>query len=172
MPTPVTDGTYLYVIRDNGVLFCLDLKSGRTVYGPQRLRPATYTGSPVLADGKIYVTNEDGVTVVFRAGPKFELLVARHAIAKHCGVFRELARRFCPGRDIVAGGGVQGVQDIRAQGVVHHVGFQLIAQGRLRDDQRGLIARDPVHLQMGHGSDTQNEAESGDADDEYFAAKT
>ena len=28
----------------------------------------------MLADGKIYVTNEDGVTNVFRAGPKFELL--------------------------------------------------------------------------------------------------
>ena len=28
----------------------------------------------MLADGKIYVTNEDGVTSVIKAGPKFELL--------------------------------------------------------------------------------------------------
>ena len=28
----------------------------------------------MLADGKIYVTSEEGVTSVFRAGPKFELL--------------------------------------------------------------------------------------------------
>ena len=28
----------------------------------------------MLADGKIYITNEDGMTVVVRAGPKFELL--------------------------------------------------------------------------------------------------
>jgi outer membrane protein assembly factor BamB len=28
----------------------------------------------VLADGRIYVTNEDGLTSVFKAGPKFELL--------------------------------------------------------------------------------------------------
>jgi outer membrane protein assembly factor BamB len=28
----------------------------------------------VLADGKIYITNEDGVTSVVKAGPKFELL--------------------------------------------------------------------------------------------------
>jgi outer membrane protein assembly factor BamB len=74
VPTPVTDGTYLYVIRDNGVMFCLDLKSGRTVYGPQRIKPATYSGSPVLADGKIYVTNEDGITVVVKAGPQFQVL--------------------------------------------------------------------------------------------------
>jgi outer membrane protein assembly factor BamB len=74
VPSPVTDGTYLYVVRDNGVLWCLDAKSGETVYGPQRLRSATYSGSPVLADGRVYVTNEDGVTVVFKAGPTFELL--------------------------------------------------------------------------------------------------
>jgi outer membrane protein assembly factor BamB len=74
VPTPVTDGTYFYVVRDNGVMFCLDAKSGKTIYGPQRIRPATYSGSPVLADGKIYVTNEDGVTVVVKAGPAFEVL--------------------------------------------------------------------------------------------------
>jgi hypothetical protein len=28
----------------------------------------------VLADGKIYITNEEGLTVVMRAGPKFEVL--------------------------------------------------------------------------------------------------
>jgi len=74
VPTPVTDGQYLYVVRDNGVMFCLDAKTGKTIYGPQRLRPGTYSGSPVLADNKIYVTNEDGVTMVVRAGPKFEVL--------------------------------------------------------------------------------------------------
>ena len=74
VPTPVTDGQYFYVVRDNGVMFCLDAKTGKTIYGPVRLPSATYSGSPVLADGKIYVTNEDGVTAVVRAGPKFELL--------------------------------------------------------------------------------------------------
>ena len=74
VPTPVTDGQYLYVVRDNGVMFCLDAKTGKTLYGPERLRPGTYSGSPVLADNKIYVTNEDGLTMVVRAGPKFEIL--------------------------------------------------------------------------------------------------
>jgi outer membrane protein assembly factor BamB len=74
VPTPVTDGQYLYVVRDNGVMFCIDAKTGKTIYGPERLKPGTYSGSPVLADNKIYVTNEDGVTVVVRAGPKFEVV--------------------------------------------------------------------------------------------------
>ncbi len=76
VPTPVSDGTYLYVVRDNGVMFCLEAKTGKEVYGRQRLPSATYSGSPVLADGKIYVTNEDGVTAVVRAGPRFELMAA------------------------------------------------------------------------------------------------
>jgi outer membrane protein assembly factor BamB len=74
VPTPVTDGKYFYVVNDKGIVFCLDAKTGTEVYGQQRLKPGTYSASPVLADGKIYVTNEDGVTTVFAAGPKFELL--------------------------------------------------------------------------------------------------
>jgi outer membrane protein assembly factor BamB len=74
VPTPVTDGQYLYSINDRGIMWCLDARTGREVYGRQRLRSATYSGSPVLADGKIFVTDEDGVTSVVRAGPRFEIL--------------------------------------------------------------------------------------------------
>jgi outer membrane protein assembly factor BamB len=74
VPTPVTDGRYLYLINDRGIMWCLDAKTGQQIYGRQRVRPATYSGSPVLADGKIYVTDEDGVTSVVQAGPTFALL--------------------------------------------------------------------------------------------------
>ena len=74
VPTPVTDGTYLYVVNDRGIMWCLDPKTGKEIYGRQRLRPSTYSGSLMLADGKIYITNEDGLTTVVRAGPKFEML--------------------------------------------------------------------------------------------------
>jgi outer membrane protein assembly factor BamB len=74
VPTPVTDGTYLYVVNDRGIMFCLDAKTGKEHYGRQRLRPGTYSGSLVLADGKIYITNEDGLTSVIKAGPSFQLL--------------------------------------------------------------------------------------------------
>ena len=74
VPTPVTDGTYLYVLRDNGVMLCLKARSGEVVWGPERVRPGTYSASPVLADGKIYVTSEDGVTSVVEAGPRFKLV--------------------------------------------------------------------------------------------------
>jgi len=75
VPTPVSDGKLLYTVTDRGVAYALDLQTGKTVYGPQRLRPDSYSASPVLADGKIYITSEnEGLTSVYAAGPKFELI--------------------------------------------------------------------------------------------------
>ena len=74
VPTPVTDGKYFYIVNDRGIMWCLDAKTGAEVYGQQRLKAGTYSASPVLADGKIYVTDEDGLTTVIAAGPKFEVL--------------------------------------------------------------------------------------------------
>jgi len=74
VPTPVADDKYLYVVRDNGVVYCLDRFTGAEVYGGKRLRAGTYSASPVLADGKLYVTSEEGVASVWKAGPEFEIL--------------------------------------------------------------------------------------------------
>lgn len=83
VPTPVSDGTYFYVVNDKGVMWCLNAKTGKEIWGSQRLKPGTYSSSPVLADGKLYVSNEDGLTTVVRAGPKFEIL-AENALDDYC----------------------------------------------------------------------------------------
>jgi outer membrane protein assembly factor BamB len=83
VPTPVTDGTYFYIIRDNGTVFCLDAKTGKEIWGGQRIKPGAYSSSPVLADGKIYATSEDGVTTVLKAGPEFAVL-AENSLADYC----------------------------------------------------------------------------------------
>ena len=31
VPTPVTDGAYLYIVRDNGAMCCLDAKTGKPI---------------------------------------------------------------------------------------------------------------------------------------------
>jgi outer membrane protein assembly factor BamB len=74
VPTPVTDGKYFYIVNDRGIMWCLDARTGAEIYGQQRIKPGTYSSSPVLADGKLYVTNEDGLTTVVQAGPKFAVL--------------------------------------------------------------------------------------------------
>jgi outer membrane protein assembly factor BamB len=74
VPSPVTDGKHLYVVNDKGIVWCLDNATGKVLFGPQRLKPAIYSASPIIADGRVYVTNEEGLTSVFKAGPDFELL--------------------------------------------------------------------------------------------------
>ncbi|HEX9723902.1 MAG TPA: PQQ-binding-like beta-propeller repeat protein [Vicinamibacteria bacterium] len=74
VPTPVSDGEYFYVVNDRGIMWALDAETGEEIWGQQRVTPGTYSSSPVLVDGKILVTSEDGVTTVVRAGEKFEIL--------------------------------------------------------------------------------------------------
>jgi len=74
VPTPVTDGKYFYIVRDSGIMFCLNAKTGELVWGDKRIKPGIYSASPVLADGKIYATSEEGITSVVKAGPEFEIL--------------------------------------------------------------------------------------------------
>jgi len=74
VPTPVTDGKYFYSVNDKGIVWCLDAKTGAEIWGSKRLKPATYSSSPVLGDGKIYITNEDGLTSVIKTGAEFEVL--------------------------------------------------------------------------------------------------
>jgi outer membrane protein assembly factor BamB len=74
VPTPVSDGERLYIIDDKGVALSLGVKDGSTIWERSRIEPGTYTASPVLADGKIYATSEDGTTTVLKAGSTFEIL--------------------------------------------------------------------------------------------------
>jgi outer membrane protein assembly factor BamB len=75
MPTPLAYNGLLYVLANNGVLDAYELKSGREIYR-QRLPlvGSGFSASPVAADGKIYLSNEDGDMLVVRAGPTFELI--------------------------------------------------------------------------------------------------
>lgn len=74
VPSPVSDGTYLYILSDPGLMSCVDPRTGEARYKKERLPRATYSASPLLADGKIYVTSEKGRTTVLAAGPEFKVL--------------------------------------------------------------------------------------------------
>ena len=69
MPTPLVYRGLLYVLANNGVLDAYNLKTGQEVYR-QRLPNvgSGFSASPVAADGKIYLSNEDGEMLVIRAG--------------------------------------------------------------------------------------------------------
>jgi outer membrane protein assembly factor BamB len=71
-PSPVYYQGLLYSFMDNGILVCLDGKTGKEVYR-ERLGGAS-NSSPIAANGRIYLSNNDGTTFVVKAGPQFELL--------------------------------------------------------------------------------------------------
>jgi outer membrane protein assembly factor BamB len=82
MPTPIVYGAELYVLKNQGILACYDLRSGELRY-EQRLADVTsgFSASPVAADGKLYLPSEDGDVLVVKAGPSFGL-VARNPMGQ------------------------------------------------------------------------------------------
>lgn len=70
--TPLVYGDYLYISADNGVLTAYNARTGERIY--QERLPSSFSASPVAADGKLYLSSEDGEVFVVRAGTKFELL--------------------------------------------------------------------------------------------------
>ena len=85
VPTPTTDGKYIYVLNDIGIMHCLEAETGKPVYEGKRIENGTYSSSPLLADGKLYCTNEEGTTTVVKAGPEFESSGCEQAGQSHAG---------------------------------------------------------------------------------------
>jgi outer membrane protein assembly factor BamB len=75
IPTPIVYGDYLYVVSNNGILSCYQAKTGERVYR-ERMGDVggAFTASLIAADGRIYLTSEDGEVYVIKAGPTYELL--------------------------------------------------------------------------------------------------
>lgn len=105
-PTPVVYGDYYYVLLDRGFFACYDAKSGKEIYGKQRIDPAAaaFTSSPWAYNGKIFVMSEDGDTFVIQAGPEFkvisknslgEMSMSTPAIAKGDLILRTASKLYC-----------------------------------------------------------------------------
>jgi outer membrane protein assembly factor BamB len=62
----------LYLLKDNGVLVCLDGRTGREHY--RERVGGECNSSPLASDGHIFVSDIRGTTYVIKAGSKFELV--------------------------------------------------------------------------------------------------
>jgi outer membrane protein assembly factor BamB len=71
-PSPIYYRGLLYSLMDNGVLVCLDGKTGKEIYR-KRLGDES-NSSPIASDGRIYFSDTRGTTFVVKAGREFELL--------------------------------------------------------------------------------------------------
>ncbi len=83
-PSTIVYGDLMYVLLDRGLVGCYEAKTGKHVYGPERLVPrgGAFTSSPWAYDGKVFFLDENGVTYVLQAGRKFKLLHANRLNSK------------------------------------------------------------------------------------------
>jgi outer membrane protein assembly factor BamB len=82
MPTPLIYRSNVYVLNNNGILGCYDLKNGTEHYYDRiPHRAFGFSASPVAANGKIYLAGEDGLLFVIQAGIKLKLL-ATHTVGE------------------------------------------------------------------------------------------
>lgn len=84
-PTPIIVGGLYYTLFDQGFLTCTDAKTGKEIFGRQRIEGSTanFTVSPWSYNGKIFCLNEDGDTFIVKAGPAFELL-GKNSLGEMC----------------------------------------------------------------------------------------
>lgn len=76
VPSGLLYGDTLYYLKKNtGIISCVDPKTGKPYYEPQRLEGISGVyASPVGAGDRVYVVGREGVTVVLRRGKSFEVL--------------------------------------------------------------------------------------------------
>jgi len=78
VPSMLVHEGFLYAVTDAGVAVCWKSDTGKEQW-KGRLG-GTFSGSPVLAGGHLFVTNETGRTYVFKANPKAFQLVAENEL--------------------------------------------------------------------------------------------
>jgi outer membrane protein assembly factor BamB len=107
VPTPVSDDRHLYVVNDKGFVSCVGVRSGEILWEGKRTTRGAVSASPLLADGKLYITNEEAVTTVLEAGSKFRILATNEleggnslsslAVAGRCIFLRTASHLYCIG---------------------------------------------------------------------------
>jgi len=71
-PSPLVVGDDLYLQADNGLVSCVEARTGTLKWQERVSRQSS--ASPIYADGKIYLLDEQGSGYVIKPGPRLELL--------------------------------------------------------------------------------------------------
>lgn len=72
--SPVYHDGHLYWVSDRGQAYCVDAKTGNTVYRNRLSGARSVYASAIVADGKVYAVTRNNGTYVLSAKPKFEQL--------------------------------------------------------------------------------------------------
>ncbi|MCK4644803.1 MAG: PQQ-binding-like beta-propeller repeat protein [Candidatus Aminicenantes bacterium] len=73
-PSPLYYEGRVYMVKNGGIVSCLNAKTGKLKYQDKLRSGGPYYSSPVLGDGKIYVSSRRGVVTVFEPGDTLNIL--------------------------------------------------------------------------------------------------
>ncbi|MEO7319352.1 MAG: PQQ-binding-like beta-propeller repeat protein, partial [Chthoniobacteraceae bacterium] len=79
VPSMIYAEPHLFAMADSGVMSCLRADTGEPVWR-ERIG-GNFSASPAMADGRLYLVSDEGVTTVIEAGPTFKVL-ARNSLGE------------------------------------------------------------------------------------------
>lgn len=77
-PSMILDGQNLFWVSDGGLASCVDALTGEVIWNERAGK--SYSASPILADGKIYLLDESGLCTIIEAKREFKV-VAENKLA-------------------------------------------------------------------------------------------
>jgi outer membrane protein assembly factor BamB len=78
VPSPVCTDDYLFTTMTNGQVHCIEVATGNTLWTENLGKQYS---SPVLANGLVYMPNDEGIITVIKPGAKFEA-IAKNSIGE------------------------------------------------------------------------------------------
>lgn len=72
VPTPLAKGNRLFMWADSGIISCLEASTGREIWSEKV--GASFYGSPVCVNDKLYCVSKKGEVFVVSAGDKYQML--------------------------------------------------------------------------------------------------
>lgn len=82
VPSPLYYDHKLFLVRDGGLLQCLEAASGKVLYQERIGVGGGYTASPIAADGRVYLASQTGSIVVVDGRAKELKVLARNDIGE------------------------------------------------------------------------------------------
>jgi outer membrane protein assembly factor BamB len=73
VPSPVFYQNRIYMVKDGGIVSCVDPENGRVIYSMPLGNRGGYIASPVVANGNVYIFSLNGKMKILKTGDKFEI---------------------------------------------------------------------------------------------------
>ena len=74
VPSPLVVGQNVYMIKNGGILTCINRVSGSQIYRTRLKASGPYFASPISVNDHVIAASGDGVVTVFQTGDDFELI--------------------------------------------------------------------------------------------------